>query len=294
MNMDVFSQTVKAAVETYLGKDVSVAINKITKNNGLVLTCVTIANNKINMAPNIYLDGYLTDYNNGKSMTLIIDDILNVYKSSKQAIDFDNSIVTDFNKASSKICCKLINAEKNKDFLNNVPHKLIKDLAIIFYIVVDENDDGNYVIVIKNNIFNNWNITLEHLYELAFNNTMRLYKEDIFTMSELIQDITGDDSIIKEEDCPMFIVTNNCKINGAIVMLYDGLMKRFSEKIGKSFYIIPSSIHETMFIPYDENIDTNIIRNMVYDVNRTAVSKAEYLSDNIYYYDADTNNFDII
>ena len=300
--MDVFSKIIKSSLEVHLGKNTSVSINKVTKNNGLVLTAVTIKNNDSNLAPNIYLDSHLIDYNYGKPITAIIDDILKIYKNQKTINNFDVSTITDFHKINNNICCKLVNAEKNKQFLSNAPHKLIHDLAIVFYIIVERNDDYNTVIEVTNDIFSNWNITLEQLNDLAFKNTMRIHKESIITASELMKEFIQAnmldekdllDFILDNTVCPMFVVTNDYKVNGAITMFYDNLMKRFAKKIGGSFYILPSSVHETLFIPFSKDIDIEYLYDMVRDVNKTAISEEEYLSDSVYYYDVNTNSFGI-
>lgn len=70
-------------------------------------------------------------------------------------------------------------------------------------------------------------------------------------------------------------------------MLYPDLMKDFSDTIGSSFYIIPSSVHECLLLPPKEDVQGGEIRNMIKEINDTQVSIEERLSYSLYYYDKD-------
>ena len=50
--------------------------------------------------------------------------------------------------------------------------------------------------------------------------------------------------------------------------------------------ILPSSVNELLLIPAEGETDARQLQMMVQDVNRCAVSKEDYLSDNVYRYNA--------
>ena len=89
------------------------------------------------------------------------------------------------------------------------------------------------------------------------------------------------------------IVTNEAKTYGAATLLYDDMMKTIASVMEQDFYILPSSIHETIIVPM-ENGDTQNLLDMVYHINRTAVANDEVLSDNIYVYHRETDEIDVI
>lgn len=303
--MTVFSETIKSAVEAYFGEGVRVTVQKITKNNGTILTGITIMDKTSNLAPTIYLEGYFNDYNCGEPMGDICQRILKVYEENRVTDNFDVSMVTDFSRARKRICCKLINAERNAELLADAPHVIIEDLAVIFFILATRDEFGTGTITIRNNILDMWDITVDQLYKLALENTQRLFHGKVTSMMSVMTEILADkldaecceeffDLMADDVEIPMFVATNTAKLNGAIVMLYDNLMKKFAEKIGGSFYILPSSVHETLFIPCSDDMDIEYLRDMVKSVNSTEVSEEEYLSDNVYRYDADTDSFEIV
>ena len=154
------------------------------------------------------------------------------------------------------------------------------------------------------------NPDINELYRIAKNNTQKRYKGSVFNMIEIMGEIIShnvdniEPNIVDDffemnftyEDnmIPMFVATNNKKVNGAGVILYEGLLKTFAKKIGSDFYILPSSIHEVIFVPANGDMDVRYLIQMVKEVNATEVSPSEVLSDNVYKYHADTDFVEIM
>ena len=51
------------------------------------------------------------------------------------------------------------------------------------------------------------------------------------------------------------------------------------------YYVLPSSVHEVVIVPYCDNITAAELDEMVRDINLTQVSEEEVLSDHAYLYD---------
>ena len=65
-------------------------------------------------------------------------------------------------------------------------------------------------------------------------------------------------------------------------------MDKIAEQVGSSsYYILPSSIHETIVVPFNDGMNVDELKNMVHEVNSTQVVADEILSDNVYVYDYD-------
>ena len=77
-------------------------------------------------------------------------------------------------------------------------------------------------------------------------------------------------------------------------MLYDGLLRSFARKVGKSFYIIPSSIHEVILIPDTLDMDIRYMKAMVKEVNGTEVAPEEILSDFVFCFVFDTDRIEMM
>ena len=303
--VDLFAEVVKAGLEE-AHPECCVMVNKVTKNNNLVLTGISIRSKEVNLAPTIYMDGYYNDYKNGRPVMEIIAEVERAYDTYKVEQDFDVNSITDFNHVQDKICYKLVNRDKNKELLSDAPYLPFHDLAVIFYVVVSEDRVGTGTVTVHNHLMEMWgNPDIKELYRIAKNNTQRRYKGRVFNMMEIMGEIISHsadnidldvvdaffemDSVYEDNMMPMFVVTNSKKVNGAGVILYDGLLRTFAEKIGGDFYILPSSVHEVIFVPANGDMDARYLIQMVKEVNATEVSPDEVLSDNVYMYHADTD-----
>ncbi len=96
------------------------------------------------------------------------------------------------------------------------------------------------------------------------------------------------DTQIPEGTPQLYIATNDRETNGAAVLLYDGLLEGFARRMGSDFYIFPSSIHETLFLPIPSDLgdkDRSYMLEMVRGVNASGeVAPEDILSDNVYHY----------
>lgn len=91
-------------------------------------------------------------------------------------------------------------------------------------------------------------------------------------------------------ESPLYVMTNRTGINGASVILYDGVLRDFAETLGSDLVILPSSIHETLAIPYEEHLNAAELENMVRSINRTEVPPEDILSNSVYRYDRETDS----
>lgn len=75
---------------------------------------------------------------------------------------------------------------------------------------------------------------------------------------------------------PMIIVSSVAKANGAGILYCEEFFKAAKKKFG-DFYILPSSIHELIFVPVNE-ATRDFLDETVNAVNATAVADGEYLA----------------
>lgn len=93
---------------------------------------------------------------------------------------------------------------------------------------------------------------------------------------------------------PMYVLSNQCRINGAACLLYPALLDDICESLDSSFYLIPSSIHEVLILPPDNTNDSAKIREMIKEINDTQVAAEEILSYSLYFYDREENRLCIV
>ena len=100
--------------------------------------------------------------------------------------------------------------------------------------------------------------------------------------------------LMQQQNTPkMYILSNSVGINGATAMIYREAIRNFADKLDSDFYILPSSIHEVILVPYEDGIRREELKDMVNEVNCTQVPVEEVLSDRVYIYRRNTNMIEI-
>ena len=90
----------------------------------------------------------------------------------------------------------------------------------------------------------------------------------------------------------MIVISNKQRINGASAIFYEDVLSTVAEKFGTDLYILPSSVHECIAVPYDEERLEDFLQ-MVTEINATQLKIDEVLSDNVYYFNAETKTLKI-
>jgi len=299
-SLEAFAEAVKTAMEKYFGNEFIVQLQNVNKNNGLVSTGLSVKRYDCNIAPIIYLNGAYEQYQDGRTLESVCREVIRLYEESMINTNFDVSSVKDFAKVRDRLCFKLINAEKNEALLADTPHIRIEDLAVVFYIPItkiSDISDRTGTVIVRRSIQNIWNVDTDTLYELARSNTQRLFPGKVESMLNMMLELCPEqmkESLEKTVCNSLYVCTNSSKESGASAILYDGLLQEFANRIGSDFYILPSSIHETLFIPANFAMDNESLKNMVRNVNEKEVAPDEILSDNIYYFNRTTNRMVLV
>ena len=78
MDFEEFKNSVADQIKDFLPEkyaDAAVDLQEVTKNNDTVLTGILIRTEESNIAPNIYLEGYFEQYQDGRDMDDILQNI---------------------------------------------------------------------------------------------------------------------------------------------------------------------------------------------------------------------------
>lgn len=308
MEFTSFKALVRDEVAKRTGEQYHVRINEVMKNNGVILSGITMLQDDNNISPTIYLNQYYDAYENGDiTLRCIVDDVLDTYERNKVNQSVDMRFFMNYEKIKDRIIFKLIHAERNEELLKEMPHIRYLDLAIVFQCLISDEMFGNATIMIHNAHLKIWNITKEELYKRAIKNTPRLQQYDIKTMRDVLcemmrlEELEGKESVDREEylrelrdATPMYVLSNRTRVQGASCILYPDILRDFATAIKSDFYILPSSIHEVILLPAQGDEDETSLKNMVQEVNETQVEREEVLSDSVYYYDRESDRLTIV
>lgn len=277
---DELLECVKKSLEN---SEVKVRLEVVVKNNGSKKEAIIFCDEKYNASPTVYLDDFYSAYKQGEDMNTILEQVLKM--SDKHVNMPKGCIFGTWEATRERLRLKVINANWNVELLEDVPHYKMLDLAIVPLLEVSGKEiEGIGTVLIRKKFLELWGITEQELLNAAMGNA---YRENyhIRNLSTVIADIIVECEEVTDWTCPLYVLSNDYKVNGATGIIRDDLLLEFAEKVAENFYVLPSSLHEVLLLPehYVESADD--LRKMVSMVNENEVTPEERLSANVYYYD---------
>ncbi len=289
MDINKFLTEVEVRLKEKMNTDIKIKTQKVRKNNNVIYYGLVIQKPGQNIAPTIYLNAFYDMYLNGMDMEDVIHCIMDTYKKGEIKDSIDMEFFCNFEKVKDRIAYRLINAERNKELLEQIPHILFMDLAICFYYAFYQEELGEGMILIHNSHMEMWGTNHKELMKLAEDNTGRMLPPSIVSMKNLLREMF-EESV----DPGMYVLTNEKKCQGAAALLYPHVLEDAAERLGGSFYILPSSIHEVILLKENGRENPIGLKEMIREANDTQVATEEVLSDYPYYYDAEKKKLMII
>lgn len=289
MNYEEFKKVTEEKIKGFLGdefEEMEVIVRPVDKINctwdGI---SIIDPNSDKGVSPTMYLNVLYKQYEKTGDLEGTIKTAANAIKNSiKKGNKLNEKL--DLDKAKDNIIFQLINTEKNKNLLSNVPHRQFLDLSIIYRWLVNEDEEGISSAVIHDSLAENLGLSEEELFELALANTKRIMTPAVRTMWEVLFGAKGMPPTFGEipEDNQLYVISNSKNINGAGSILYEEKLHELAEKIGTDLYILPSSVHEVIAVSSEIGTPEKL-SEMVRKVNGTDVAEEEQLSDHVYFYD---------
>lgn len=190
----------------------------------------------------------------------------------------------DFKDAKERLRCAAINYDLNKNMLKDSPHKRVEDLAIVARYKVSDNAS----FIVKNDMLERLGMSKNEAVEYAIKNSIK-EGYTVKPMYEVINNLVGpiDNEMmgVMPPDPGMYIVSNDTVNGGAGIFVDRNLRAEVREIIGGDYYLLPSSIFETIAISKDMAQDYRMLETMVAEVNATQVAPTEVLSGSVYLVD---------
>lgn len=284
MTFHQFVKAVEFELKEVVGEEVTLSIYEAEKNNGVKRVGITFSKRGVNLAPTIYLEEYYEKYLRGWILEACVGDILRLYYEVQVKKSWDEEILSEFHMIEDSIVYRLVNADANKELLTNVPYVPYMDLAIVFYIMLELNEQGSACMLIRNEHLDMWGIDEGVIFKKAKENTWRILPSDFRTMRAIMKEFDYECEFMGNDI--LYVLTNQIRSFGAAVILYEGCLEMIAEYLDDNYYVLPSSVHEVIIVPEkDAPRGKEGLSEMVDEINRTQVEAEEILSDIAYYYD---------
>lgn len=270
MNYTEFMNAMLCEIRGQIGVEVRTELYTVTKNNGTRRTGILFKQTDSNLAPTIYLEEFYQKYLQGQQVPDLADSICSIYQEIRVKKTCDCQNLFDFNHVKEHIVYKLIRRDANEELLKQIPYEPFLDLAVVYYIQIDNTRFGSAAIQIRNEHLRYWRVEKEEIRRLAGKNTPRIYPVQIQQIVRF-----------------MYVATNEQCSLGAAVMRYPDFREKVRGMIGEGFYILPSSIHEVILVPESFGMEPERMQEMVKEINQIGVAPEEVLSDSVYYFDGE-------
>lgn len=283
LNYEEFKLEIKEAIEDK-ENGIEVTIIPVTKSN-YSYEGMQIREKDSNIAPVLNIKEM---YNSYQDEGMDIDTFKKLTKSFvegelKRRLDIDYAEITDYDKVRYKLELILVKEERLKYL---VKEKVLTKRIMGMIAAVRINLGNGMSITVKEAMLKKWDISTHGIFNQAYENAK--YNRD-FTVMGITEVLTK--SMNKElPDDIMYVVSNKEKVYGANAILSMDAQEILLNKIGDKLFIIPSSIHEVLVIPYTEGKEKELL-DMIDEVNTYQVKDEEILSYSLYILTRDEEGF---
>lgn len=262
--------------------------------NGTVKHSLLVAREGAAVRPRFNMDQCYRFYREGLDIRTVTDELIKALGENIPVGDAQVFNLADWNSVKGRLRGKLVNTEKNRIFLQGVPHREYLDLSIVYYIHVAEIAAGSsYGLQICNDHMAMWDADEGMLYR-AFEENIGDVDEVLFeNMSGFLTPYLQTDwkPVFSTNDPGRYILGNKSGANGAVQMCNRNVLGAVAEYFRGDFWILPSSVHEVILVPcrWMEDAARELART-VKEINDSQVARNEFLSNHVYRYERDTGN----
>lgn len=284
-----FVECIIAGLEDVYGDGATISIGTVVGNNDSLRAILRIVFKDENeeICPVIYLDSLYDDYlKNMQSLEYVIDmlvQIRNNYEPDGRVKDGAKKLM-DWESIKASVFPVLVSKTGNDQFLSNYVHTIFLDLAVIYEVRLNENEEGIDSSKVTYNMLKHYGVSEGELHQKALENM----KQDGYWIADMIHLLLGgfaddSDQEIDMSAGQMYTFTNKIGHHGAAGLLHEDFLKR---KLGNNTaYIIPSSIHEILLAPVTEGMSADTFNEAICQINETEVRASERLSNHCYIWD---------
>ena len=295
-----FIDYVKSHIKEYLPTEYQnavISINEVTKSNDRMLTGLTILLPGEQAAPTIYLEALAEQVERGMPLDTAMKQIAQIQLENYSRVPLNISMLENYEAVRPMLAVQMCDPETNQEYLKGKPYTSCGELAAYYRIQVAADEEGTASVAVTESMMQMWGISKEQLHKDAMQAAHARSPVCLYDMEEVMAEsifsVKPENLFNREEPLdigivPIYILTNQDKLNGASVSAQEGVLEKVAELLGTNYYVLPSSIHELLILPDNGSMQLSELEAMVREVNATQVAPEDRLSDKVQYYDRET------
>ena len=133
MTYEQFLGEVPSYLSGRLPADTQIHIRTVLKNNDYKCDGLVISEPGNSLSPTIYLNPfseYMTQSDD--SFDAVMERLLDLYRRNRMEKSVEAEFFLNYELAKTRITCRLVSKERNKELLSDVPYVEFLDLAVVF------------------------------------------------------------------------------------------------------------------------------------------------------------------
>ncbi len=286
-----FKEEMVKTLKELHGGEADIELQTVMKVNGVCYDGIGISSKGIEVigtaVPVFRLDmPYKAYASGGLGIRECADAIWEEYTSNGRASDMQGFLndIRSWGYVKGNVYPMFLPVRKNRELLEELVAIPMLDLAVVFIIRGETGVTGCCSTKFRKGMLGYYGIGRKELYEAAIGNM----EKDGYRFRDIRE--LMDNSLLQEDgvaDLPgcrrMKVLSNRGNIYGAAGILNRKLVREFAG--GRDMYILPSSLHEVIFVPAEYNKKEEL-DEMVREINKLEVAEEEQLADHCYFYDA--------
>ena len=208
-------------------------------------------------------------------------DMMNQSEMPKEPSKQEREISSEaYGKLLDQLRIELVKTDRHQDLLKTAAHLEVEDLSMIVHAIAPQENGTTKHLLVTNGALEAMGIDKETFLQDAIKASEQNYPAGMEQLSSFLFGM--NDGVASQ----LYVASMPDMAYGAGVILYPDFMEKAAEKIGGDFYVLPSSVHEVLLLIDDGIVPLKDLKDIVHSVNRTEVAYEDYLSDNVYHFDA--------
>lgn len=298
MTFEDFVDTVKNNIRDYLPEkfhEAEISISPFQKLNGSYLGMQVRREGQV-AVPTVNLERAFSSYSSGPAGINGMDAILHKIADQVQGeLGLETAWLQDYGQVKKSLFIRVNDAQENAESLRNLPHREMDGLAVSYHIAMEGPHGIEASVPVTYSMMKMYGVDENQLHADAVASGQVLNPPLFLSMAEMMSRMTGIDA---EELAPavpgpdLMVLTNEQALYGAGSLFYPQMMDQIADRMGSNYFVLPSSIHETLILVDNGDVDREALESMVQEINGMAVAPEDRLSDHVYHYDAEEHIFE--
>lgn len=296
-----FAELIEEIKELITQEGYIAEINTVHKNNDLDKIALVVKRPNCNIGANFYIEEMIEDLDGqddiAQTISKRISEFIERDEESARLEKITKDLMDSYENCKLNIYPRLKLVDWNRNIDNLFKTGIVCDFYECYAVRIFFNEGGSGQIMLTNEIVERWadqsdrtidamgQIIKSQARENEYFNTKMEKMEDVLRKM-MGMEVPEEFDMSPVSDCKMWVVTNAQKTQGGNIIGNNLVGNMILDRMGvEKIWLLPSSVHESIVIPFEEEEKKNNLRDMICMVNDEQLSQEERLSFHPYTYE---------